>query len=717
MRAYVQQNQRSQNQQLTLVSEQRNLITKLHPSPKVANMEGVVDDKSRPGGKVIFSGVMKSDEFETPSSQKTEKTLPSVSSESDDGGIDIPHFLQPLLGMDFMPFMQRSASGESLSPKSAPTVLEPKTRAIGFKGEVTTEEVNVAPNEKHKSADVLDGRAQEYAEIIESAKKQKKKKTILRLLRKSLGGKSKSSSQPAESQPAEDVNLSMSTCESFSLQSLNVSFDCDDDSVLTGSLLDTSTLDTSIDLETSVDYSQPSSTPSKKSKGLRIFKRKAKKSKAISSKNESLVNPGAQDTLKWLQTQQGNLQNHQSELHHVQSDMLTLQQKSNGIQKRILGVTDEITALQSALQMAEMNLRNELNNFEAAKTEMASLERSAEKAAKAVLESFKLIQIGPSGQVKSITPATPSHAVDAATAPTPKIANSESTRQETSFQEIQSDSEEKVESNAFMRVHDFNLGSSTASDSPGFLFVDDNLKPIVENLAKLGLDHIRDESDRFKATRDTKKTLSKYEEKGIPTNTVNGKDVLVWMGDCGHKNHGCKWPVVKARGLINTSPKELAEFMLDSSRIKEYNEMSQGRDDVVVFQQDLHTTAEESKYGVPGTIKVLRSRNKPKLLPKAVEITSLLYSKPLEDCPGAYMLVNRSIFEDDKGTLTNNKEIITSEMLLGVNLIRPVGDDNTMCEFNSITHIFPPGVPEFLAKKVAPSSALNMIKDIQKVFD
>ncbi|CAJ1958818.1 unnamed protein product [Cylindrotheca closterium] len=677
------------------------------------------------GGKVIFSGFMKpSDSHEdkpidshedTPNSQKTEKTLPeSVVSDSSDEGVDIPHFLQPLLGMDFMPFVQSTGSRGTISknsPEPSPKgeVLQPNTSAIA----VVTDE----PREEQIAEEDLDGYAQEYAEIVKAAKRKKKKKKLIRLIRKSLGGKSKASSKSEEEdvEPSEEVNLSMSTCESFSLQSLDG--DCDDASVVTSEFLNSSNLDTSIDCSVS-------STTSKKNTGRSFFKRKGKKSKAASTNNETSIaahtsgHSGAEGTLKWLKTQQSCMQNHQSEMNQVQSDMLALQQRSNGIQKRMFAVTDEIAALQSALQMAEMKLRNELNDFEATKTEMTRLEKSAEIAAKAVLESFKTIQNGPPGEFQNIEPLTPSHAADAATAPTPKIGNSDSTRQLASFQEPQLDYE--IKADAFMRVHDLNIENSNTSDNPGFLYVDDNLKPILENLAKLGLDNIRDESERFKATRDTKKTLSKYEENGTATNSVQGKDVLVWMGDCGHKNHGCRWPVVKARGLIQTSPKELTEFMLDSSRIKEYNEMSQGRDDVVVFQQDLHTSAEESAIGLPGAIKVLRSRNKPKLLPKAIEITSLMYAKPLEDCPGAYMIVNRSIFDDAEGTLINDKEKITSEMLLGVNLIRPAEDGktgNTVSEFNSITHIYPPGVPEFLAKKVAPASATNMIKDIQKLFD
>lgn len=664
-------------------------------------------------------------DLETPTSQKTAKTFSSISEIED--GIDVPHFLQPLFGMNFVPFAQSNNRAEK------ETALQPKTRVPNLGENENGEEaaVNDGANKPQlPAAEDLDGFIKDSEKKMKSIKNKKKKKSLLRRVRKSLSGKNKKStaktlegvnrnlydsisieSKEKSTAKASD-NVNKFVCDSSSLLSHQTSYDpnCEDKSVLTTESLDS--IDRSI-----------GSRMSKKSTKLRFFKPKRKQTTSASVSANDSKSSVPQSTFKWLQVQQSNLQNHHSEMLGVQSQIQTLQEKTTGIQKRMFSMTDEIIALQSALEEAEAKLRNESNDFEAAKMEMVRLEHFAEVTSKAVLLSCKAIQNGPppnETQERAVI-ATPSRFTNPATAPTPKISNHKSSHQEASCDEpTSSDSRSLVKSNAFIRVHDLNIESTGAVDpstgSPSFLFVDDNLKCILGNLAKLGLDKIRDESDRFKATRDTEKILSKYKKDGTATDSVRGNDVLVWMGDCGHKGHGNEWPVVKARGLIQTSPRELTDFLLDSSRIKEYNKMSQGRDDVAVFQQDLDTSIEESYYDVPGTARVLRSRNKPKLLPKAIEITSLMYAKQLEDSSGTYMLVNRSVFEDDQGTLKNNKNTITSEMLLGVNLIRPVDGSNTVSEFNSITHIFPPGVPEYLAKRVAPSSAVNMIKDLQRVF-
>jgi hypothetical protein len=55
-------------------------------------------------------------------------------------------------------------------------------------------------------------------------------------------------------------------------------------------------------------------------------------------------------------------------------------------------------------------------------------------------------------------------------------------------------------------------------------------------------------------------------------------------------------------------------------------------------------------------------------------------------------------------------------MMLGVTLIRPVDADHKVSELTYIAHVYSPGVPEMLAKRAAPSSTANMIRDVQGIF-
>lgn len=79
------------------------------------------------------------------------------------------------------------------------------------------------------------------------------------------------------------------------------------------------------------------------------------------------------------------------------------------------------------------------------------------------------------------------------------------------------------------------------------------------------------------------------------------------------------------------------------------------------------------------------------------------------------MTVSRSVWEDDSGVHVEPPSgRLRSEMLLGVHWLRPVGTGAT--EMTTITHVFSPGVPEAMAKRFAPISATNLLREIQAVF-
>jgi hypothetical protein len=447
-------------------------------------------------------------------------------------------------------------------------------------------------------------------------------------------------------------------------------------------------------------------------------------SEASRQKSEGSDSMTTQNTIKWVKIQHDALQSHQIGLHGVQQQIQVIQDRGMEIHKRVNSVQDEIMLLQKALKKAQQQLHVDLTNLEATQVELARLEKVALTASEAVLVSIHQIQAGlsPEDNCAPLIPSTSS--IDLV------------------------DRKPLTQSDTFMRVHDLEIerssslnnissdGSASVSSAAissidrvatsNFIFVDHYVTAILENLSKLGYRYVTDESKRFVPTRDTERILSGYKHNGInggpkdwidPWSVVHGTDILIWMGSSDHNGYGSKGPVCKARGLIKTSPRKLVEFILDSTRIKEYNKMSQGRDDLVIFQDDLDITAEDSPAGFAGVCKIVRSRNKPKLLPKTIEITSLLHARAVENAPGTYLIVNRSVFDNDSGALKNTKDTIVSEMLLGVNLIRPIDDTHQVSEFSSVTHIYSPNVPEMLTKRVAPSGAHNMIKDIQKVFN
>ena len=298
-------------------------------------------------------------------------------------------------------------------------------------------------------------------------------------------------------------------------------------------------------------------------------------------------------------------------------------------------------------------------------------------------------------------------------------------------------------SSSFMRVNDLELEKSVSSthsslqDSPGapadtdgdFFFIDHDIPLVMEQLFKLGYDVVTDESERFEPTRETRRLLQQQQRKQVammqpivnwpiyPWYAVDDSDdVYVWTGGVPHRGFGHDWPVVKARTLIRAAPRAVLDVLLDSSQIKKYNKMSQGREDVLILQEGVETISEESQYGFAGDARIMRALNKPRLFPKTIEMLSLWYSQQLKNAPGSYMTVSRSVWEDELGhgsNASNDKTMLRSEMLLGVTLLRPCPYG---CEITTITHVFSPGVPEIMAKRSTPGSAANLLRDIQSLF-
>jgi hypothetical protein len=161
---------------------------------------------------------------------------------------------------------------------------------------------------------------------------------------------------------------------------------------------------------------------------------------------------------------------------------------------------------------------------------------------------------------------------------------------------------------------------------------------------------------------------------------------------------------------------------MDSSRVKEYNKMAQGRKDLVVLQEGIDTPLEESDYGVAGEAKIVQSLNKPPLIRRSIEMLSLLHARKFDeswDAGHGYISVSRSVWEDAAGTTKESKDSIRSEMLLGVNLLRAIPgskEGEIHCEMTSISHVHTTAVPQMLAQKMAPQHAVNFINSIRSLF-
>eukprot|EP00980_Cylindrotheca_fusiformis_P006889 scaffold1442_cov128-Cylindrotheca_fusiformis.AAC.10 len=187
------------------------------------------------------------------------------------------------------------------------------------------------------------------------------------------------------------------------------------------------------------------------------------------------------------------------------------------------------------------------------------------------------------------------------------------------------------------------------------------------------------------------------------------KDVLVWTGNFKHEFYGGDLPAIRVAGIVNMSARSLLDLLVDSARVKEYNKLSLGREDAIVFQDALE---QDGPFG-PSVTKVTKSASKPPLIKRNMVFVTLCHAKELEDGSG-YMIVNRAVHDTEEEEEAPNN-VIKSEILLGVHLIRKIEGSENRCIMIHVNHMRSPMVPMMLARKLGTSAAIGFVNDIRGI--
>jgi len=188
-------------------------------------------------------------------------------------------------------------------------------------------------------------------------------------------------------------------------------------------------------------------------------------------------------------------------------------------------------------------------------------------------------------------------------------------------------------------------------------------------------------------------------------------EIALWEGRLGEVGFKSDLPCVKACGIINCIPDTLYSLVLDSSRVKEYNTMSISRTDEHVFASSL----------ADGVTKVMRSLTKPPIVPKPIELLTILHSRKLNEDKGegrGWLCVSRAVRGKADAEALSENHISGTEMLLGVNIIQELdaGDGVSRTKFTTVTKVFTPGVPLFLARRFGPKSSAQYICNIRNAL-
>lgn len=199
----------------------------------------------------------------------------------------------------------------------------------------------------------------------------------------------------------------------------------------------------------------------------------------------------------------------------------------------------------------------------------------------------------------------------------------------------------------------------------------------------------------------------------LPDDLPHYEEVMVWTGNFMHGLYGSDLPAVRSSGIVGMSPKALADLLVDSSRVKEYNSISLGRVDLLVLQNNLDE--EDAEAGIFGKsiTKVMRAEAQPPFIRKNLQFVSIMHATALENGDG-YLLVTRAVSHpSDVGAASF--DVLRSEILMGVNVIRRIEGHDDKCLMINVNHIRTPMVPLFLGKRLGLAAAPGFIRDLRNI--
>jgi hypothetical protein len=218
----------------------------------------------------------------------------------------------------------------------------------------------------------------------------------------------------------------------------------------------------------------------------------------------------------------------------------------------------------------------------------------------------------------------------------------------------------------------------------------------------------------WKATIETEKALQKSQQLNKPSimmSLLQG-DILVYVGKAKREEGfvGSHLPMIKTQSVLPFAAEEVADLLMDSSKVKVYNKMSLGRKDLKILNDQT---------------KIVRNLTQPPIAKSKMLSVTLMHARPLRDSDfdllqsmktsslstlkNGYLVVSRAVPKAD--TSTEYADIPRNDILLGVNLIQELNAHE--CVMTAVTHVYSPSLPTMLVTRFGISGARNFVKDVR----
>lgn len=174
--------------------------------------------------------------------------------------------------------------------------------------------------------------------------------------------------------------------------------------------------------------------------------------------------------------------------------------------------------------------------------------------------------------------------------------------------------------------------------------------------------------------------------------------VLFWCGTIRGQNFfGSEVPLFLARGVVKRSPLEFVNLLWNSDRTSEYNDYNLGRSDALIITDNI------TSGGSDGT-KVVKSNTKVPFTRMTLKLSTVMHASKLDNEEG-YIIICRTLNTGSAGhqacgASKNIEPNSKSEILMGVNIMRPVPGKPNLTDLTSMSHVSSSMVPQFLSARI-----------------
>jgi hypothetical protein len=192
----------------------------------------------------------------------------------------------------------------------------------------------------------------------------------------------------------------------------------------------------------------------------------------------------------------------------------------------------------------------------------------------------------------------------------------------------------------------------------------------------------------------TKKYLERRQKKTAEEWTqILETEVLKWTGSV--QNSNC--PMLKTRGIIDMSPLELKELLLDCERNHLYNPSS-------ISKTNMHCFADIDEIG--GETRIVQNVMKIPIVGGTIQTVSLTHVRCIEN-GGGYILVSQSVGDDANASPDNP--------YYSISILRSVPSAEQKTELTNITRISSMPIPKFLMQKVGLMGVMDFFKNLRSL--